>query len=76
MTFVLKCWRTVIGRSWLTCPWRGKERVWWLMMARYMQGGEAAPTRAAEVYDPVKDEWESIPPMFTARQFAGAASLG
>ena len=30
----------------------------------------------AEVYDPVKDEWESIPPMFNARQFAGAASLG
>ena len=32
--------------------------------------------QTAEVYDPVKDEWESIPPMFTARQFAGAASLG
>ena len=30
----------------------------------------------AEVYDPVKDEWESIPPMFTARTSAGAASLG
>ena len=30
----------------------------------------------AEVYDPVKDEWESIPPMFTARFNAGAASIG
>jgi len=33
-------------------------------------------TTTAEVYDPVKDEWESIPPMFTARTSAGAASLG
>ena len=41
-----------------------------------LQGTEAAPTRTAEVYDPVKDEWESIPPMFTANHSAGAASLG
>ena len=33
-------------------------------------------TQTAEVYDPVKDEWESIPPMLTARYCAGAASLG
>ena len=32
--------------------------------------------QTAEVYDPVKDEWESIPPMSTARIGAGAASLG
>ena len=32
--------------------------------------------QTAEVYDPVKDEWESIPPMSTARYAAGAASLG
>ena len=38
--------------------------------------GDAATTRTAEVYDPVKDEWESIPPMSTARRWAGAASLG
>ena len=37
------------------------------------QGDETRQT--AEVYDPVKDEWESIPPMSTARYYAGAASL-
>ena len=47
----------------------------------YVFGGEHAmegwsEVQTAEVYDPVEDEWESIPPMFTARKFAGAASLG
>ena len=50
----------------------------------YVFGGMEMHDRAtptAEAYDPVKDEWESIPPMLTAR-FAqqvcgsGAASLG
>ena len=40
----------------------------------YVFGGLRDQT--AEVYDPVKDEWESIPPMSTARIGAGAASLG
>ena len=40
------------------------------------QEGEAAASQTAEVYDPVKDEWESIPPMSAGRLGAGAASLG
>ena len=39
------------------------------------QEGEAAASQTAEVYDPVKDEWESIPPMSAGRWGAGAASL-
>ena len=40
----------------------------------YVLGGYQCGV-GAEVYDPVKDEWESIPPMSTARFYAGAASL-
>ena len=42
----------------------------------YAIGGLLIPTASAEVYDPVKDEWESIPPMSAGRLGAGAASLG
>ena len=45
----------------------------------YAFGGEELyidrAIQTAEVYDPVKDEWASIPPMFAARYGAGVVSL-
>ena len=45
----------------------------------YAFGGEESyidrAIQTAEVYDPVKDEWASIPPMFAARYGAGVVSL-
>ena len=45
----------------------------------YAIGGHqygGAESKSTEVYDPEKDEWESIPPMSAGRVGAGAASLG
>ena len=62
----------------------GASAVWWLVAHDgkiYVFGGEKLyidrAIQTAEVYDPVivKDEWESIPPMFAVRYCAGVVSL-